>query len=446
MDGQTQKSSRAPSNQRWFILALACVFAILAVQYSLKVLGKEGGSAIVRWKNQLQEIDDGENPYVGSPYPNPPIMGVLLIPFARMPPLVAALTWYFLKVAMAVVAIFWVFRLVETREQPFPPWAKMLVVVLSLRPIMGDLSHGNINIFILFLVVGCLIAYRQRHELTSGIVLGLAIACKVTPILFIPYFVWKRAWKTLAGSALGMVLFFGPIPGLFLGQHQNLQLFKSWADKMVKPFVVQGVVFYSEHNNQSLPGLVLRLGTHSPSFSTYINDQYTPLRYHNFVALDAAAARWIIKLCILAFMALAMWTCRTPVEPRRSWRLAAEFSLVILGMLLFSERTWKHHCVTLLLPWAVLCYYLAVCRPHWLLRWYLVGSVVAVVLLMFSTSTFKVFPRWDETAKLAQVYGAYVWAYIVLAAALMAILRQDSPIEAETMTYSVDPQCVSHPV
>ena len=30
-----------------------------------------------------------------------------------------------------------------------------------------------------------------------------------------------------------------------------------------------------------------------------------------------------------------------------------EFSVVVLGMLLFCERTWKHHCVTLLLPFTV---------------------------------------------------------------------------------------------
>ena len=55
---------------------------------------------------------------------------------------------------------------------------------------------------------------------------------------------------------------------------------------------------------------------------------------------------------------------------------------VVLGMLLFSERTWKHHCVTLMLPFAVLAYYLATCPPRPLLRGYLAASLVAVAVLM----------------------------------------------------------------
>src|SRR5262249_55587439 len=147
-----------------------------------------------------------------------------------------------------------------------------------------------------------------------------------------------------------------------LGWHDNAQQFESWFRQMVLPYVVGGVVT-SEHNNQSLPGLVFRLATESPSFSTYVNDVYTPLEYHNFVNVGPGAAKWLVKGAMGVFALAAVWACRTPTRPREGWRLPAEFALVLLGMLLFCERTWKHHCVTLLLPFAVLCYHLAVCRP-----------------------------------------------------------------------------------
>src|SRR5437899_1698118 len=121
------------------------------------------------------------------------------------------------------------------------------------------------------------------------------------------------------------------------------------------------------------------------------------------------------------FAALVVWSCRTPVLPttsRQGWRLAAEFSLVIIGMLLFSERTWKHHCVTLLLPFAVLSYQLALGDER---RVYLVGSLVAAHLLMTATS-ISLLGR--DVGKLAQVYGAYVAAFGVLLAALAVVLRQ----------------------
>jgi hypothetical protein len=88
-------------------------------------------------------------------------------------------------------------------------------------------------------------------------------------------------------------------------------------------------------------------------------------------------------------------------------------------MLLFSERTWKQHCVTLILPFAVLTYYLATSRMTPRLRAYLVATLALVALLMATTSTGLLV--WSA-AKAAQVYGAYVWCYLLLALALGMLL------------------------
>jgi hypothetical protein len=177
----------------------------------------------------------------------------------------------------------------------------------------------------------------------------------------------------------------------------------------------------SEHPNQSLPGVVFRLATHSPSF---LDERGGPLNYDNMISLDPRWAGWFVKACMALFAGLIMWCCRTPTSSRGGWRLSAEFSLVVLGMLLFSERTWKHHCVTLLLPFAVLSYYLATCQTRLFLRGYLIGSLAAVLALMASTGTTGLLDALDEAAKRAQVYGAYTWAHLILVAALIVILRR----------------------
>jgi alpha-1,2-mannosyltransferase len=426
------------SRQLWFLLGMLLLFVVLSVLYTKKALQHRG--AFDRWSPQLLELDDGDKLYKHHNYPNPPIMALLLKPLAELPSPAGALTWFYLKVGMTLLALAWVFRLVETPEQPFPAWAKALTVLLSLRLIMSDLSHGNVNLFILFLVVAALYAYHRKWDLAAGGVLALAIACKVTPALFVPYFLWKRSWKTLAGCAAGLVLFLWVVPGLFLGWEQNARQLQSWTQVMVVPYVVKGVVT-SEHNNQSLPGLVYRLTTHSPSFSTYVNDVYTPLLYHNVLDLDPAVARWLVKGCMGLFALLVVGTCRTPTAPRAGWRLAAEFSLVVLGMLLFSERTWKHHCVTLVLPFAVLSYCLAASWADRARRWLLIAALAAVVALVTATST-GLFGDIDvkgaeavsnpgvvddSFGKLAQVYGAFVWAHLILAGALAWLLRRKDP-------------------
>jgi alpha-1,2-mannosyltransferase len=415
------------SPQRVFVLGIAVLFIGLSIQYSHKA--DDNRSAFVRWRPQVLEVADADI-YQRYDYPNPPIMALVLLPLAYLPPLAGSLVWFYLKLGMTLLAFRWVFRLVETSGQPFPPWAKAVTVLLSLRPIMGDLSHGNINLFILFLVVASLFAFSRGRDWLSGMLMALAITCKVTPALFVPYFLWKRAWKAAGGCILGLVLFFGLVPGAALGFGWNAQLLASWTERMVKPFVVDGFIT-SEHHNQSLPGLLSRTLTESPSFSTYVDDQHTPLEYHNLLTLDPDLVRWLLKGCMGLFALLIIWCCRTPARPRVGWRLAAEYSLVLIGMLLFSERTWKHHCVTLLLPFAVLTYYLAVCRPGPMLRRYLLGSLVAVVLLISLTST-SLLSAVEGGAKLAQVFGAYVWANLVLVGALVVLLRRSGTMAAES--------------
>ena len=427
-----------PTLPHWLVAALLAFFVALSFQYGDKASQGTGErSAVGRWRNQVLDLAAGKDIYRLHNYPNPPIMALILLPVELLPPLAGGLVWFFLKAGMTLLTLAWVFRLVEAPGRPFPTWAKALAVLLSLRPVAGDLSHGNVNLFILFLVAGFLHALYRGRDFLGGLVLALAMACKVTPALFVPYLVWKRAPRALAGCAAGVALFFWPgvVPAAFLGWGHNLELVDGWTANMVKPFVVDGTVT-SEHHNQSLPGLVYRLATPSPSFVVYVKneagtDVWTPVRWHNFLSLSPAAARWLVKGFMGLFVLLIVWTCRTPrpAPGVGSPRLAAEFSLVVLGMLLFSERTWKHHCVTLVLPFIVLSYQLALLWPRKKLRSYLIATLAAVVLLMTTTSTSLL---GKEGGKLAQVYGAYVAVFVLLLAALAALLkRKDDACAAE---------------
>jgi hypothetical protein len=425
MDAHVTERDRSWVAQRWFLAGLLLIFLFESVLYSHKAM--QNRSAVVRWREQLQQMLDGHDIYEGNPYPNPPIMALLLAPLAKVPPLLGALIWFFLKVGMALICLGWVFRLVEDGGLTFPPWAKAVATFLSLRPILGDLAHGNINLFILFLLVAALYAFHRGRDVVAGLLLALSIACKVTPALFVPYFLWKRSWRVLGGCTAGLVLFLWVLPGLYFGMGRADELLHSWRRGMVDPFVIGGLVT-SEHPNQSLPGLAFRMLTHSPSYTIFIDNLPVPEQYHNVVALDPRIVRWIIKACMGLFALMVVWTCRTPTSPRTNWRLAGEFALITLGMLLFSERTWKHHGVTLLLPFAVLCYRWATGSLPPAVRNGTIAALIAAGLLMASTST-SLLPM-GSVAELAQVYGAYVWVYVILAVALIAVLRQPDEMNA----------------
>jgi hypothetical protein len=94
-------------------------------------------------------------------------------------------------------------------------------------------------------------------------------------------------------------------------------------------------------------------------------------------------------------------------------RFAAEVSLIVLGMLLLSERTWKHHGTVLLFPFAVLAFAVFT-RPT---RKWLIAVLVAVGLLTVVPGMLP-----TRAADLALVYGTYTIAFVLLTVAVCWVL------------------------
>jgi alpha-1,2-mannosyltransferase len=416
-----------PANEasaRWraaFLALLAVVLAAAAVQYWLKAskpsrLGTLTRTAFLRWQPQVNALAAGVNVYEGNPYPNPPIQGLILWPLYHLPgddlSLGGAMVWFALKAAMAGVALVWTFRLCG----PMPGWARAVAVVLAAHPILGDLSHGNVNIFIAFLVLGSLELLRRRRDAAAGVVLALAVACKVTPALFLPYLAWKRAWTALAGCAAGLVLWLLVVPGLALGWQHNLTLLGSWYDAMARPYLIDGQVT-SEHANQSVPGIVFRLLTDQPSDLEYDEDDGRPVpaEYSNLTDIGPDAARWVVRGFQAAFVLAVVLLCRS--RGRQGLYFAAECSLIVLGMLLFSERTWKHHGVTLMLPYAVLAAFLATRPLGPGLKGYVIGTLAVVGLLTLGPGALP-----ERGQDLALTYGTHTAAFLLLTAAVCVVL------------------------
>jgi alpha-1,2-mannosyltransferase len=106
-----------------FLGLLAIILLVTSLQYLAKVAkpaenGRQSRSAFLRWRAMILDVFEGANVYVGkNEYPNPPVMAIVLRPFAELPPVVGAMSWFYAKVLMAVLAALWTFRLVS----PDPP-------------------------------------------------------------------------------------------------------------------------------------------------------------------------------------------------------------------------------------------------------------------------------------------------------------------------------------
>ena len=406
---------------------LAAVLLVAAYRYTEKIRklsrnGTQTKSAILRWRDQVEGLAKGDDVYARDNYPNPPIQALILVPLLWLDPLPAALLWFALKVVMAGFAVLWAARLVRGDGPPHPEGAAVLTVVFAAHAVLGDLSHGNVNIFIAFLVFAALELRRRGRPVAGGLTLALAVACKVTPALFLPYLVWKRAWRMVAGALAGCVLWFLVVPGAALGWGHNLDLLESWYGRMVKPFVIEGRVT-SEHANQSIPGLTCRLLTNQPSALAYDEFDRKPhaVEFHNVADIGPDGAKWVVRGCQALFVLGAVGLCRTRAVTGRVY--AAECGYVMLGMLLFSERTWKHHGVVLILPFAVLASvaFDRGARP-WLRR-SVVAVFAAVGVLILGPSLVG-----GEFQDLALTFGSHTAVFLILTAGILLVLAASRPI------------------
>jgi hypothetical protein len=408
----------------WIAFTVAMVVA--GVVYCGKAA--DDRSAFVRWRPQILAFWAGKNIWDEEMFPNPPILPLTMLPLVLMPKLAGAMTWFGLKAVMAATSIILCLKMARPEGfRGFPAWAQGLVVLLSFRPILSDLHHGNNNLLILFLVVASLALWRGGRDVASGLVLALGIAFKITPALFLFYFCFKRSWRTVGATLLGLGLFLVVIPSLILGPQFNGECLGMWWHRMLRPYVMSGHTGDMEIN-QSLIGVMSRLLTESRTGG----GRYDNLFDLNLLALDPRIVSWGLKaVSVLIVLSLA-WICRTRTARRDDTRLLGEWALVVLTMLFVSERSWKHHYVTLVLPYAYLVYRMGFSTLRKEQRRVLAGALALSALLMASTSSEIGGLFLDgQGHKLAQGYGMFLWAGVVLYVATAWLVLRETRQPAE---------------
>ena len=177
---------------------------------------------------------------------NPPLLAVLLTPFALLDALPAYRLFTVLTLLLVVGAVLVVAR--ELRLTARVTTAVVLVVLAS-SPLHGTLLLGQIYGLLLVGLVAGWIAERRGHPLLAAACYGVTVALKpsLAPLLLLPLALrrWRPAaagFGAAAGASLLGVLVAGPATGL---QWLRIGLTEPVPDTA---------------DNASLPGLAVRLG------------------------------------------------------------------------------------------------------------------------------------------------------------------------------------------
>ncbi|WP_377639038.1 glycosyltransferase 87 family protein [Oryzobacter terrae] len=246
------------------------------------------------------------------PFTYPPFAAIISIPLAFLPFGVIGWLWTAAQVA-ATTAITWYagYRLIH-RTGPWVPLAlaALTAPMLWLHPVGDGIRFGQVNAFIVLL---CLMDVREPRPglvrwVPRGVLVGLAMAVKLTPGVFVIHFLVTRRWKeaaTAVGTAVGVTL------GSWVLLPQAS--FAFWGGALQDPARLGPNAGTA---NQSIRGFLLRLGPEG----------------------FAGTAIWLVLVALVG--GFGFWLARRRYLEGDS---IGEVAVVGLMACLLSPVAWVHH-------------------------------------------------------------------------------------------------------
>jgi alpha-1,2-mannosyltransferase len=136
----------------------------------------------------------------GMHFTYPPFPAFLFLPFAPLPVSIGQVAWSVLNVLALAALIALSVHAVRPEWSLRRVWTSAAIALfpaLLLNPDKLTLSLGQINFFIVLLVLADLttVASWRSRTLPRGILVGIAAAVKLTPLIFIPFLLLTRQFR-----------------------------------------------------------------------------------------------------------------------------------------------------------------------------------------------------------------------------------------------------------
>ena len=233
----------------------------------------------------------------------------------------------------------------------------VIAITLAGQFVLYDLDDGGPHTILMGMLVGAVYAVWKGREKFGALWFGLAIALKVTPGLFLLFFMWKRQWRlaiyTAVATACWIILpivWMGPASWWF---HQQTwtQVAAGSALGYKAPFAQ-----INEDNirNSGIQAALMRyLVTLSPDHPLRQNDP----GYVAILDLPPTLARILAISAILVLLIGFCWYTRRPYGGPGDPEWPRECSGLLILMLFLSPLTWIQH-----LPWLVPALYWIVAK------------------------------------------------------------------------------------
>jgi alpha-1,2-mannosyltransferase len=315
------------------------------------------------------------------PFTYPPLAAIAFCPFAWLPLPAASAAITLTTLVLLILSTVIVLSRLDVWEHSAvlsdPAWvrrcwlavAAVVPAVIFLEPIRSNFEFGQVNVVLMTLVVAdCL---PRRTPWPRGLLLGVAIALKLTPAVFLLYFALRREGRAALTAVVSFVA--ATLAGFVLTSRDSLQY---WTDTVRNTGRIGTAAL---NTNQNIAGALARLDL---------------TKGEQFVL-------W--TLGCFAVLGVTVWAAQRVLragEPVLALICIALFGLVV------SPVSWSHHWVWAL-PTVLVTAVLAVRRRDVALS----AVTIAGVALMVWTPIDLLPKHQEATASWwRQLVGAsYVW-------------------------------------
>ncbi|NMN99988.1 DUF2029 domain-containing protein [Gordonia sp. TBRC 11910] len=260
----------------------------------------------------------------------PPMSALVFVPLALVSAPTVAVVWWSATYAALVAIIVLSFRSLGYRVDVKLCCAAAFlgIAVTALEPVRSTIWLGQINVFLVLMVVADLVGRRPGASSGRwrGVGTGLAAGLKLTPGFFLVYFAVTRQWRTCATAAATLAATIAV--GFAVIPHDAWQY---WTHDLAGS---QRVGRADSPANQSIHGFLSQLLAYFDIRRFLVRQEFGP------PAFDAPKWMWMSAALVVAV--LALWAAAVA---HRSGRELLAVTIVGMTSCAVSPFAWGHHWV-----------------------------------------------------------------------------------------------------
>jgi hypothetical protein len=339
--------------RNYFKIALYVILAIVIIGFFRNTLRlgmndfdvvHRAATRVLHTEN-LYNFEDGHYLYKYLPF-----FALLVAPIGLLPLSSAGFLW----LLGMCVSLFFIIKMAKKMiigDKPPPGYFYLLSLLLASKFLVREIRLGQTDFLILLFIFLCLLFIQRGKEFVAGIFLALSVLIKPTALIFIPYFLYRKKFRSVASTIL-MSLVFLLLPSLVYGFSGNMNLLLGWRRIMS----VSSPPLLAVDMNQSIFAFFYRLLTSAPYEVNLLNLSYT-------------AVNAIIYATIIGLFLFLLFLNRKSGAIEKSFRMnlqdesfihnkeSTEYSLLFIFMALFSPLGWFQNHSSSILAIMILVYY-----------------------------------------------------------------------------------------